>query len=139
MNSNLPPRSDPQWPPEATDGAAWPPVPGVDGRLALRALRGDVGRYTRLLQVFARHHAPDVDTLRALCAPGADLQAARRCLHGLKGSASTVGATGLHALAVAVDTRLHHGEPPAALAADLQRLADDLQRLIDDIGALRTG
>lgn len=138
MDSNLPSRSDPQWPPGATDGAAWPPIPGVDGRLALHALRGDTGRYGRLLQVFARHHAPDVDTLRASCTPGGNLTAARRCLHGLKGSASTVGATGLHALAVAVDARLHQGEPPAALAAELRQLADELLRLIEHIGCLRT-
>lgn len=151
MSSNFTPRSGPQWPPEATaaaeaatdhaaaDHAAWPPIPGVEGRLPLRTLRGDTGRYVRLLQVFARHHASDVEALRAVCAPGGDLPAVRRCLHGLKGSTATVGATALHALALAVDTRLHHGEPPAALAAELLHLADELQRLIDAIGTLRTG
>ena len=137
MNSSSPPRSGPQWPPEATDGMAWPPIPGLDGRQPLRTLRGDLGRYGRLLQVFAQHHAADVDTLRASCTPGAEPNAVRRCLHGLKGSASTIGAVDLHQLALAVDGRLHQGEAAAALAAELHGLADELQRLIDAIGTLR--
>lgn len=129
-------RSGPPCPPGAPDGEAWPRIPGIDGRLPMRTLRGDVDRYVRLLQVFARHHAPDVAMLRSACAPSADASAVRRCLHGLKGSAATIGATDLHALAVTVDARMHQGEAPAAVAAELAQLADGLQRLLEHIGGL---
>lgn len=136
MNEDSASRSSPPWPPAAPFGEALPRLPGVDGRQALRMLRGDVVRYARLLRVFARHHAPDVATLRQACAPGADPSVARRCLHGLKGSTATIGASELHALAVAIDTRMHQGEAPAALAAELALLADGLQRLFEHIAAL---
>ena len=97
-------------------------VEGLDFEFGLRNLRGDVGRYRRLLDEFAARHGVDMVEVGASLAAG-DAETAIRIAHTLKGSAGTLGLTRLQAAAKDLEMALRRGEPEVgALAAAVGRL-----------------
>ncbi|MDO9282113.1 MAG: PAS domain S-box protein [Methylotenera sp.] len=73
-------------------------LPGMDVAQGLEALRGNAEKYISLLASFIDTHADSVSQLKALLAKG-ELTAAQHLGHALKGTAATLGATGLAACA----------------------------------------
>jgi HPt (histidine-containing phosphotransfer) domain-containing protein len=71
-------------------------LPGMDVAQGLEALRGNAEKYISLLASFINTHADSVSQLKALLAKG-ELTAAQHLGHAIKGTAATLGATGLAA------------------------------------------
>jgi PAS domain S-box-containing protein len=124
-------RADPAQPALATHAAAptgqakLPPgladFDGLDTGRGLAALRGNALAYVGLLRQFAASHGGDAQRLRDELAAGRT-DAARQCLHALKGVAATLGAIRLQAAAVALELGLRNAAAPASLAALLDTL-----------------
>jgi PAS domain S-box-containing protein len=103
-----------------------PPLPsqlaefaGLDTARGLRSLNGRVGTYVALLRQFADRHREDTLYLQNELAAG-HVEAARQRTHALKGVAANLGATALHAAAVALELGLRNAEPsklPSLLAS----------------------
>jgi len=66
-------------------------VPGLDVKLGLGMMRGNVHKYGRLLAMFSDAHAQDATRLSDALASN-DLMSLNRLAHALKGSAGNVGA-----------------------------------------------
>ena len=98
---------------------------GLDSVRGLSALGGDVPAYVRLLRQFVATHSEDAQHLRDELAAG-DSDALRRRLHGLKGVAGTVQATGIQAAVKTIELALHDGAPVASLPALLDYLQSEL-------------
>ena len=71
-------------------------MPSMNMRQGLGALRGNAEKYISLLTSFIDTHVDSVSQLRALLAKG-ELTAAQHLAHAIKGTAATLGATGLAA------------------------------------------
>ncbi len=107
-------------------------IPGLETASGLRGVRGKVEIYRRLLATFADHHGGDMAELRAGLANG-DRATARRLAHTLKGVSGTLGATGVQALAAALETALRDGAPSADLEPSIAALETALTVLVDGI------
>jgi PAS domain S-box-containing protein len=66
-------------------------IPGLDFECGLATMRGNLGKYLRMLRLFTSSHGGDAAQIAATLAAN-DLDAARLFAHTLKGSAGTVGA-----------------------------------------------
>jgi two-component system sensor histidine kinase/response regulator len=107
-------------------------IPGLDVSAGLKSTRGNVGRYLRLLQMFATTHSNSMNQTRAFLAAG-DVEAARREAHSLKGAAGTLGATSIQQHALALETAIRSAALPAAieqLTADLEIAYADLAQAL---------
>ncbi|MDD2934153.1 MAG: PAS domain S-box protein [Methylotenera sp.] len=80
-------------------------LPGMDVAQGLEALRGNAEKYISLLASFIDTHADSVSQLKALLAKG-ELTAAQHLAHAIKGTAATLGATGLAAAAAELENLL---------------------------------
>ena len=109
-----------------------PQLPGLDTATGVRRIGGDVPTYFRMLHRFSQNQA-DVPqrALQALAA--GDHMAAQRYLHTLKGSAGTIGANDLAALAEAAETAIRDGN---AMPANLDKIEQALGDIINDIARL---
>ena len=94
-------------------------VPGMNVTQGLSALGGKTDRYLALLDLFVGSHADDMMRLEASLAAG-DHATAHRLAHTLRGSAATMGAEHLAALAGGLETRLRTG-PQGSVSADAIR------------------
>ncbi|MDC8772229.1 CHASE domain-containing protein [Roseateles albus] len=94
---------------------------GVDLELALRRLGGKRASYIRLLGSFVRDLAALPEQLRSQVEQG-DFESATRLLHTLKGTAATLGATGMAGEAGEAEARLGawRQQPPADAAEPAQ-------------------
>jgi len=93
---------------------------GLDTARGLRALRGNETAYVALLRQFADSHRADAQYLRSELAAG-NTESAKQRIHALKGVAATLGATALHATAVALELVLR-GNDTSSLPALLESL-----------------
>ncbi|QFY90409.1 PAS domain S-box protein [Magnetovirga frankeli] len=82
---------------------------GLDSARGLRILGGNVVAYVALLRKFAINHRDDPQLLRSALAAG-QTEAAGQRLHALKGAAGSLGATALHAAALALEQALRANE-----------------------------
>jgi PAS domain S-box-containing protein len=92
---------------------------GLDTARGLRALNGNAAAYVALLRQFSESHRADAQTLQSELAAG-HTEFARRKIHALKGVAANLGATALHAAAVALELGVRSAEAtrlPALLAS----------------------
>jgi CheY-like chemotaxis protein len=80
-------------------------IPGVDTVKGLQMVNGDIGKYRRLLRMFAQSHRQDMSLARKQLASG-DNEAVRRLAHALKGVAATLGASVVADCAEALDNAL---------------------------------
>jgi HPt (histidine-containing phosphotransfer) domain-containing protein len=93
-------------------------VPGLDCASGLQTLRGKLPSYLRLLGIFLATHGDDHLKINAALAGGA-IQNAEQIAHALKGVAGTLGLTGIHQAALALDDALR-GPAPAPETSSLQ-------------------
>jgi two-component system sensor histidine kinase/response regulator len=93
-------------------------IPGLEVAAGLKAVRGNLDRYTRLLAMFAQGHANDMATLRAHWATG-EIAEARRLAHTLKGVAATLGAEALRRRALELERVLRESAPAVAIEAGI--------------------
>ncbi len=117
----LPPKQQPQGTPLANvPPVSWPQdQPALPSQLAefaglntargLAALKGNVGAYVALLRQFVASHREDAQHLQSELAAG-HTEAARQRTHALKGVAANLGATALHAAAVALELGLRNSD-----------------------------
>jgi len=100
---------------------------GLDTARGLRALRGKAVAYVALLRQFAANHRDDPQLLQDALAAG-QAEAARQRLHALKGVAGTLGATALHAAALALEQALR-GHETASIPGFVASLQTEMQAL----------
>ncbi len=104
---------------------------GLDTAGGLRALGGHAVAYVALLRQFAANHREDPQCLQDALAAG-QAEAARQRLHKLKGAAGTLGATALHAAALALEHAMRANETASlpALVAALQAAMQALDAVL---------
>jgi two-component system, sensor histidine kinase and response regulator len=112
-------------------------IPGLDLERGLATMRGNLGKYLRMLRLFAESHGADAAQVTATLAAN-DLDAARQLAHTLKGSAGTVGALRLADAAAALHAALRDGAARevadplgTTLVAELGTLVENVHRLPD--------
>jgi CheY-like chemotaxis protein/HPt (histidine-containing phosphotransfer) domain-containing protein len=109
-------------------------IEALDVDTGLRIVRGKISSYVRVLRLFADGHGHDVEKLRELVVQGS-FREAGRCAHALKGSAGSVGASGIQELAAELEASFK-APSPQDISTRLDRLAGELPRLIGDILAV---
>jgi CheY-like chemotaxis protein len=102
-------------------------VEGLDTKLGLRTMRGNVASYAVLLRRFAETHGLDAGEF-ARRADAGDLSEARRIAHSLKGAAASVGATGIQSLAAKLEGAVL-AQDAAAIDALVGPLNAELERV----------
>jgi PAS domain S-box-containing protein len=98
---------------------------GLDTARGLRILGGNVVAYVALLRKFAINHRDDPQCLRSALAAG-QAEAAGQRLHALKGAAGSLGATALHAAALALEQALRANET-TSIPQLLESLQSEMQ------------
>ncbi len=131
-----------QAPPAATPASsevALPAVPGqpigtpeLDISAALERLGGDTRILGRILQIFARDLRSQPRELAAMLA-GGQANESLRLLHTLKGTAATVGAMRLSAVAAEAEHRMKQGSAP--LGDEAQEMLARIQSAVDAVSA----
>jgi CheY-like chemotaxis protein len=104
---------------DASQMARLAALPGLDLATGLAAIRGQSGKFQRLLNLFAEAHQHDATRLQALLAEQRHDEA-RRIAHGLKGVTATLGAIPLSRQA-------------AGLEIALKQQAEDCQERLDTL------
>jgi PAS domain S-box-containing protein len=97
-----------------------PSIRGIDTRIGLGLLQGDVMRYRFWLKAFINEAPPAVARLKAALAIGATVQASMET-HTLKGRMGLLAMKPLHAIATALERSLDRAEPVHTLVADLEQ------------------
>ena len=120
--------------PEPIAASPTTPLPGLDVASGLLRVRGKWDRYRHMLKVFASTHPEDPARIGALLAAG-NREAARLVAHTLKGSASTLGASGVAAEAASLERGIIDELPPELLQPLLEQLARALQFVVGGIEA----
>ncbi|WP_265944103.1 PAS domain S-box protein [Dechloromonas sp. A34] len=128
----------PSAPADAADPAfmlALQDIPGLDVELGLRAVRGRVASFRRLLGTFIAQHGSDDEAIAS--ALGEQRPAdATHLAHALKGAAGTLGLGEIHAAAAELNDELRnpgsHQEPAVLLAT----LSDTMQRTLPALKSL---
>ena len=93
-------------------------IPGLEVAAGLKAVRGKLDSYTRLLAMFAQSHANDMGMLRAHWAAG-EIGEARRLAHTLKSVAATLGAEALRQRALELERVLRESAPAVDIEAGI--------------------
>ncbi len=94
-------------------------IEGLDYQTGLRAVRGKLATYQRLLSSFSENHLGDFLRIRQLLGQG-DVEEAHRLAHSIKGAAGTLGAMPIFYASNALDQAIRQQMP-----------IDQLQPLID--------
>ncbi|MBK5931357.1 hybrid sensor histidine kinase/response regulator [Halochromatium salexigens] len=129
--SRSPPRLNPAPDPAPTWLARLEAIADLDITAGLASVQNDRALYRRVLRLFVTSHGDDAQRLSALVQQG-QFDAAEHIAHTLKGTAGTIGATPIQALASELDVALKHHDGAAArppLAALIERLPRLLQAL----------
>ncbi len=93
-------------------------LPGIDAEAGLRAVRGRVASYRRLLNSFVAQHGQD-DRLIALALGDGRPGDASHLAHALKGAAGTLGLTAIHLAATRLNEALRHPGSDSATPDEL--------------------
>lgn len=101
-------------------------IPGLDLDAGLASVRGDLGWYWRLLGEFLAFHADDMLHLRKAL-ERQQQSVAIRVAHTLRGSAASLGLTGLQADAMALESQLTEG------ITDVERMAARIAQSLADL------
>ncbi|MDP2805148.1 MAG: ATP-binding protein [Gallionellaceae bacterium] len=107
-------------------------IPGVSVARGLIALNGNAEKYASLMQRFVSEHSKDMNLLQTHLS-AKEYEDARRLAHTIKGTAATMGAEKLSALAANIDARLRtRGE--TELASEL--FAEEIAAMTVEFAAL---
>lgn len=112
--------------------AALEKVPGLDSAYGLRAMRGKLASYLRLLGIFLDSHGRDPEKISTALNSG-DITQAEHIAHGLKGVSGTLGLKGIYEAALALNNALRESAEPTELARLVAALG---QRVRETKGAL---
>ncbi|MFN4340740.1 MAG: PAS domain-containing protein [Azonexus sp.] len=111
-------------------------IAGLDSSAGMRAVRGKVDTYLRLLAKFAETHNGDFDLMRrALTDDNRD--EARRIAHSLKGVSATLGASVINQATIALERAILDGAPTAALHPLIDRAEEAYHALHSQLAAIR--
>ena len=113
----------------AEDADPWPAIDGIDVRDAQRRLEGDLGLFTRLLNLLCDEFADLAQTTAPPHDPVA-LGALTARLHKLAGSAGLLGAQRLQQAAATAESAARRDAAPDALAPRVAAVALALQDLL---------
>ena len=108
---------------------------GIDLNMGLSITRGRPERYARLLRLFAKDHASDMERVRASLVQG-DREAAERVVHALKGVAGTLGISEVYPLVVELNTLIRSSVAVDELFAAIPALDAALKTVCTGIDAL---
>jgi PAS domain S-box-containing protein len=126
----------------ATDFAEWmaqlASIPGFDVGLGLKSVRGNTKTYLRMLGLMVQEHAADAGRLSEYLACG-QWQDIDRLAHTLKGSAGSIGAKQVQALAEALHLAIQHGAGEDEIRRHGKALANELAALVEALQAMKTG
>ncbi|WP_242482170.1 hybrid sensor histidine kinase/response regulator [Thiocystis violacea] len=103
-------------------------VEGLDLAAGLGYVCGRLALFLRLLRQFRDQSRDDMRRLSGLLEEG-DTDAIRRVAHSLKGTAATLGITGIQARSAALEQAVRDGHDPVAIRAEAQALRDALAEL----------
>jgi HPt (histidine-containing phosphotransfer) domain-containing protein len=109
-------------------------LPGFNLDRGLVVVRGNIGKYLKLIQLFVNAHAADMIGLEALLADG-DLVAAERLAHSLKGAAAAIGAEQLRAMAKSLESQLAGRREGKGAAGELRDLIDAISAELSVLAA----
>jgi two-component system sensor histidine kinase/response regulator len=110
-------------------------IPGLDLERGLATMRGNPGKFLRMLRLFADSHRGDAEKLSRVLAAN-DLVELKQLAHGLKGAAGTVAATAVASAATELDAALRIATPPDEVHRLCAVLDRELTLLIDAVGRL---
>ena len=110
-------------------------IGGLDLESGLRATRGKLPTYVRLLKQFIDSSHADIAQMEALANESASTLV-RRCAHRLKGACGTLGLTVLHTQAARIEIALHDGAAGASVTPLAARLRDDFDTLAAAVSRL---
>ena len=110
-------------------------IPGLDSTAGLRATRGKLPNYLRLLRIFLATHGDDHQKIAEAIARGS-LAEAERITHGLKGVAGTLGLSAIYQAALALDQALREPAPAAEIASRQAALASQLPATCEPLARL---
>ena len=103
-------------------------IPGLDLESGLKAVRGKMDSYQRLLSNFATTHLDDFQHITA-CLNGNDQPEARRLAHSLKGAAATLGAFAIQKAAAALELAIKEVRPLAEITPLIAETASSYRQL----------
>ncbi len=86
-------------------------IPGLDPAFGLKAVRGRMSSYKRLLGKFAESHSNDFPLIDKQLAAG-EREEARRLAHSLKGAAASLGAVAVQQAAAALEIAIRDAHAP---------------------------
>ena len=110
-------------------------IVGLDSNLGLRAVRGRVDSYIRLLGKFTETHGHDFTRIREQLADG-NLDEARRLAHSLKGVSATLGALQVNRAALTLEMSIKEGRDLLELLPLVERAESAYQALQEQLSTL---
>ncbi|MDD2743213.1 MAG: ATP-binding protein, partial [Rhodocyclaceae bacterium] len=110
-------------------------IPGLDPALGLKAVRGKLAVYTRLLQSFVTSHSGDSLAIEQALSANDSAQA-ERLAHSLKGASATLGLITLSEAAKHLELTLRQRAPNADVRCEQTRLAAQLKLTLDALNPL---
>ena len=112
--------------------AALEKVPGLDSDYGLKAMRGKLPSYLRLLGIFVATHGNDDEKISAALSSG-NIEQAELIAHGLKGVSGSLGLKGIYDAALSLDDALRDTVEQATFLSLVATLGE---RLKETTGAL---
>jgi PAS domain S-box-containing protein len=110
-------------------------IVGIDLSLGMSITRDRPERYARLLRLFAKDHAGDMDKVRQSLQEG-DREAAERIIHSLKGVSGTLGINEVYPLVVDLNTLIRSTVSVDELLAAIPAVEAALQLVCSGIDSL---
>ena len=107
-------------------------IPGLDLERGLGMIRGNVGKYSKLLRMFADGNQAHPQRIAGLFAAG-DLAAIEPIAHALKGSAGMLGALELSALAQDLVSALRGKAGTGEIGPLCVKLSDELSAMVASV------
>ena len=109
-------------------------LPGFNLDRGLAAVRGNIVKYLRLIQIFDNAHREDMIQLGKLLADG-DLVAAERLAHSLKGASAAIGAGHLCEMARSLESKLAARREGTDAGGDIRGLIDAISTELSILAA----
>jgi len=110
-------------------------IPGIDPAAGLRAVRGRIASYRRLLGTFISQHANDDEAIGTAFGEGR-LNDATLLAHALKGAAGTLGLSAIHIAAAELNETLRHPPGERSPVELMETLSDEMRRTLVPLAQL---
>jgi len=112
-----------------------PTLTGVDSKLALQCVSGNIDVYWKLLRTIRKNHADSLRVIQSAYHSG-DNQAAAAEAHTLGGALTSIGASQLSNLLISLQDSLNRQHDPVEIESLLAQAKNDFSQLIDEIDSL---